>query len=136
MHVVRPKPKTGRPQSSLSEHFTRTNEMANSSLYWTVCNLCLAEYTERLGPTPERIRGRKDYWLKHLGQCPLYDGELAEGRREDDGVDAMPNKKLKQREYFTAAERQTLWRLILEFQAEAFLADSFIELPSARRLFK
>jgi hypothetical protein len=36
MIVVRPKAKSGRPPSALSELFARTGEKANSALHWTV----------------------------------------------------------------------------------------------------
>jgi hypothetical protein len=59
---------------------------------------------------------------------------LVEAKRAGEESPARSDKKQKSRATFTTTERQTLWRLILEFQAEALLPDRFIELSSARRL--
>lgn len=61
-----------------------------------------------------------------------HEGEFVGFKRPGDESSTPSNKKPKQASSFTVAERETFWRLLLEFQAEALLPDSFVELRSAR----
>ncbi|ETO85106.1 hypothetical protein F444_01071 [Phytophthora nicotianae P1976] len=116
--------KRGRPPSALSAHFYRLNEKCNKSMWWTVCKYCYRAHLKdrAMVPFPTHVHGRKDAWEKHLSQCLYYirvTGAPMQGNVNEAGV---------------SAEMMTFWRLLLEYQAEALLPNSFVELLSFRRL--
>ncbi|EGZ19142.1 hypothetical protein PHYSODRAFT_493522 [Phytophthora sojae] len=135
-------PKRGGPPSALSTNFYRLNEKCSKAMWWTVCKYCYAAHVKDKAtiPFPTHIHGRKEAWEKHLSGCGYYvgatgnvfqsvesEGEPGEHGRTTKSQCTSPPK-------FTLAEKLIFWRLLLEFQAEALLPDSFVALLSFRRL--
>jgi hypothetical protein len=134
--------KRGRPPGPLAANFYQLNEKCNKSMWWMACKFCYAAHISNRAAIPfaSQVRGRKESWEKHLAECLFYarvagnslqsNENLAEGN-----ASAGTNKhQCIAPPAFTLVELLILWRLLLEFQAEALLPDSFVGLLSFRRL--
>ncbi|KAG3085104.1 hypothetical protein PI125_g19336 [Phytophthora idaei] len=134
--------KRGRPPSALSTNFYRLNEMCNKTMWWTVCKYCYAAHVKDRAtvPFPVHVHGRKEAWEKHLSGCLYYvrvTGNAFQSEESQTGVreHGEANKmQCTSPPEFTPAEIIIFWRLLLEYQAEALLPDSFVELMSFKRL--
>ncbi|OWZ07529.1 hypothetical protein PHMEG_00020068 [Phytophthora megakarya] len=133
--------KRGRPPSALSTNFYRLNERCNKTMWWTVCKYCYAAHVQDRAtiPFPTHVHGRKEAWQRHLSDCSYYSGATgnmfqSEKRANVNQQDGTNKQQCTSPPEFSAAEKMMFWRLLLEYQAEALLPDSFVELMSLRRL--
>ncbi|GMF41483.1 unnamed protein product [Phytophthora fragariaefolia] len=134
-------PKRGRPPSALSTNFYRLNEKCNKTMWWTVCKYCYAAHVKDKTAIPFliHVHGRKEAWEKHLSEC-LYFVATGNAFRsiESEGNAGEHGRATKTQctspPEFMLAEKLIFWRLLLEFQAEALLPDTFVALMSFRRL--
>ncbi|KAG3112702.1 hypothetical protein PI124_g6660 [Phytophthora idaei] len=133
--------KRGRPPSSLSANFFRLKEKCNKTMWWTVCKYCYAEYVndKENVPFPIAVHGRKEAWEKHLEACERY-ARVTRVRRIADNCGSVCENGDASKKHcvpppgFTSTEIKTFWCLLLEYQAEALLPASFVELRSFKRL--
>ncbi|ETN02814.1 hypothetical protein PPTG_15777 [Phytophthora nicotianae INRA-310] len=134
--------KRGRPPGPAGMNFYRLNEHCNSTQWWTVCKFCYAAHVsaKTTVPFPTHIRGRKENWEKHLDKCLYYARVTGKpAQRDENRAEAGEHGQAYKHQRtsppaFTPVELMNFWRLLLEFQAEALLPDSFVQLCSFRRL--
>ncbi|EEY67332.1 uncharacterized protein PITG_04340 [Phytophthora infestans T30-4] len=128
--------KRGRPPGPLGMNFYRLNEKCNKSMWWTVCKYCYAAHVSAKTtiPFPTHIRGRKESWEKHLDECLYYarvtrkPAQSDENQAETDEHARVYKHQRTSPPAFTPIEIMLFWRLLLEFQAEALLPNSFVQL--------
>ncbi|KAG1688965.1 hypothetical protein DVH05_002951 [Phytophthora capsici] len=141
------------PPSSARTHFKTTDRSCNKSNKFHQCRHCLAaaRLAQRVGARSllvEDIRARKENFEAHLEDCrhaPIWakpsSHEFRPYSRHDEERECSSSSSGDQSQIpdfsqcFNPDVTDELERLLVEFQADNRLPDTFISLPSTRNLF-
>ncbi|KAF1314928.1 hypothetical protein FI667_g16383, partial [Globisporangium splendens] len=142
----------GRHQGAARSHFINLNEPCNKSQFYHHCRHCKAAHEKDASVALEKIIGRQENFKKHLSRCPyaltlnhqpntVLPREYLTPTRTQVSKKATSSggKQTEISRFFSVSHNpddiHEFERLLLEFQADNQLPDTFVDRLSTKRLF-